>query len=155
MRTILLATVAFAFVGANTAMSADVVVSSTVAKACEFTDEPDDIELSGNAIGGTGSASFEFECNFGPAGSPLSISFQSANGGMANPDDLGGPRDYDIQYEATTAFAASSAELAPVLRDDSSTGPGDTNTGSFTVTLTEALEVGGEYEDTLTVLLAP
>jgi len=150
MRKVLLATAAFVVLGTGTALAAGsnpTTISATVLQNCTITD-PADIDLSSSA---TGSSGFDFTCNFGGSGTPLplNIGFQSANGGLVNPDDAT-TRGYDITYNSVT-FAASTSL---VLQADTSSGAGNTNSRTFDVTRV-ALPIAGLYSDVLTVSVAP
>jgi hypothetical protein len=155
MRNILLVSTALVL-ASGVAMAADsssVNVSATVTASCTMTD-PDDVSFGTDPlVGATDSASFDFTCNFTGDGGEgaLEITFASLNGGLLNGDDAE-VRDYSVNYNSTGAVLASAL---PNTESETSTGPGDLNGRSFEVKLEEALPVAGDYDDTLTISIAP
>ena len=156
MRKLLLATTVLALAGAGTALaegSGEVVITAAVSPLCSMTD-PDDIDfgLDPNA-GASEQSEFSINCNFtGNNNGDLQITFLSANGGLLN-DAEGETRLYSIGYNAQS-FSSADAQSGYPVGDDIS----DANTDesrSLTVTLDEALDLAGDYTDTLTVSIAP
>lgn len=154
MRKVLLASAALLLVGATSAFAADsatVTVSTTLAEWCELGDLSD-IELSGNDLGDSGTSNFDITCNFEGAGNaPLTVTLSSLNGGVKSGDNI---VDYTIAFE--TGSASASSTLTTALEVESTvTDPNVPEPKSFTATLLANVEIAGEYEDTVTVAVAP
>lgn len=154
MRKVLLASAALLLVGATSAFAADsatVTVSTTLAESCSLS-EPSDIDLSSNNIGGTGTSNFDVTCNFeGEGQAPLTVTLTSQNGGVKSGSNV---VDYTIDFEAGSASAFST--LTTPLAVTSSVGAANVaEPKSFTATLLADVVVAGEYEDIVTVAVAP
>lgn len=160
MRKHLLATSALVVLSAIPAMAADsetVVVSASVSATCSLTD-PNNVNFGTDPlVGDTEISNFSFTCNFAGDGGEgaLQVSFQSANGGLANVND-GTDRSYTVKYGANPAVtAASIAAPADIDYPETSAVANVANARSFVVELAEALPVAGAYSDTLTVSIVP
>lgn len=159
MRKVLLATAAFAIVGAGSAVAADnsnVAITATVSAECTMTD-PDPIDFGTDpSDGAVETSNFEFTCNFAGDGgeSALTVTFESDNGGLTNPGDTQ-PRVYTVAYDGNAAFTSTDAQALPVPFAETSTTANVAEPRSFDVTLDEDLPVAGSYSDTLFVSIAP
>ena len=159
MRKLLLAASALVVLGAAPAMALDsetVIVSASVSATCSVSD-PNDVSFGTDpVVGATNTSNFSFTCNFaGNSVGTLQVSFQSANGGLANVND-GTDRSYTVKYGANAAVTAASIEVpADIDYPETSGAANVANARSFTVQLAEALPVAGAYSDTLTVSVAP
>lgn len=160
MRKLLLASAAIVVLGVPTAMAAGshgVQVTATVTETCGLT-APNDVTFGEDPeVGASDTSTFDLECNFAGEGGnpiPLTVSFESANGGLSNPGDTEA-RDYTIAYQSGTPFTASSTQGTPEDIGDSVTAANTAEARTFVVTLADALPVAGAYSDTLTVSVVP
>ncbi len=149
MRKLLLATAAFAFVGAGSALASDaeVTITSELAAECNVSDATTDIELVGT---GSEDGDFTTTCNFSAAS--LTVNFVSTYGGVYNTvEDVTAP--YTLTYNTHTHDSSTltgagqdethpSGSLGPVVR-------------TYSVALNDPLEVAGEYTDTLAITVTP
>ena len=153
MRNILLAGTAMLATTslAMAAGSADVELTSTVAKSCSVTS-------GGNINVGTTTTAqpgtFTTSCNFTAAN--LTISMQSEFGGLKNGIE-GVTVPYDVAYNSQTKASGTITSLATAAARAFTAEPagGASVLRNFTVALQTALSVGGDYEDTLTISVAP
>jgi len=153
MRNILLAGAAMLATTslAMAAGSADVELTSTVTKSCGITS-------GGNIVVGTTTAAqpgtFTTSCNFTAAN--LTISMQSEFGGLKNAAE-NVTVAYDVAYNSQTKASSTITSAAlPAARAFTPQAAGGASVlRNFTVALQAALTVGGDYEDTLTISVAP
>ncbi|MDZ4865738.1 MAG: hypothetical protein SGI91_00310 [Alphaproteobacteria bacterium] len=153
MRKVLLASAAL-LISAGSALaagSATVNVSTTLAESCSMT-EPGDITLSSNAIGGTGSSSFDVSCNFvGTGTSPLNVTLTSQFGGVKSGATV---VDYTIAFESGSASAFSTL-TTPLVVPSSVVAANTAETKSFSATLLAPVVIAGSYNDVVTVAVSP
>lgn len=157
MRKLLLATTVFALAGAGSALaegSGDVYITASVTPLCSMT-EPEDIDFGTDpGQGASDQSDFSINCNFtGDNYGDLQITFQSANGGLWN-DNEGERRLYNVEYNSQS-FSSSDAEGGGYAVGDTSEAANEDLNRTLTVTLDEALDLAGDYSDTLTVSIAP
>lgn len=154
MRKVLLTSAALLLVGVTSAFAdgtATVTVSTTLAESCDLS-EPTDIILSSNDAGGTGTSNFDVTCNFEGSGeAPLTVTLSSLSGGVTNGSEI---VDYTIAFESGSAPASSTTSL-PLVVPSTVAAANVADPKSFTATLLADVEVAGEYEDTVTVAVAP
>ena len=159
MRTLVMSCAALALIGAGAAMadSASVQITASQEETCTINaaSTSDSIEL--GAVDEAVAGVFEYQCNF--VGAPT-LTFTSTNGGVTNGSDTA---DYGIYLNDTapssapsTWLQASAATGGVVFNNITATTAANTNTPTnFSVGLTEALPVAGDYSDTLTIDLVP
>ncbi len=136
---------------AMAADSANVELTSTVAKSCSIT-SGGDINVGTTIAPQAGT--FTTSCNFSAAN--LTISMQSEFGGLKNAVE-GVTVPYDVAYDSQTkASGTITAAALPAARAFTPQAAGGASVlRNFTVALQSALTVGGDYEDTLTISVAP
>lgn len=150
MRKVLLATAAFAFIGAGQALAVgpgEVTINSHVEPACSLVSSDSEVDVGP----GTDAANVEFTttCNFSVA--DITITFSSANGGVLNTleNEL---QTYTLTYDGS---AVSALGLFHTAMLPSGPSAGDNILRTATVALDEALTVAGDYQDTLTISVSP
>lgn len=140
--------------------SEPIKISAFVTAKCTVAN-PNDIGFTDDApLNATVTGNFSFSCNFAGSNStgttPLKVTFKSNEGGLVNPADTTGPKDYEFTYGTNplvTSASLASGDGAPY--PETSSGPGETNTRTFLVRLKEELTVNGTYQDTINVTVAP
>jgi hypothetical protein len=144
----MLATTGMAMAGG----SAPVAINSTVPKACSVTNATQTITLNPTS-GSNRPGSFTTTCNFSAA--DFTVNFKSANGGVTNTVE-NVTKNYRLGYEDLEFDADSdlTGTGATVTAPPGGT-PGDAIIRNFSVAFPEALTVGGDYADTLTITVAP
>jgi len=152
MRKVLLATAAFAFVGAGSAMAVDstsLTIQTSVPKACSasFDEETGTVTLPADS-GQSVSTDFSFVCNFG--GNTATVSFASTNLGVEDETQSLGPHNYNMS--STLGGAGTAATGYTTAAATTVANIGDTET--LTLQLVEDIDVAGEYEDVLTITIA-
>jgi len=152
MRKLLLATTAFAFLGAGSAMAVDntqLTIETFVEKACSASF--DDIDLlvalpadSTQSV----NTDFSFECNF--TGETATVSFSSANLGVEDQTQSLGPHNYAISSTLGGSGSAAAGYTTPAA--PTSANIADTET--LTLQLLADIDVAGTYNDVLTITIA-
>jgi hypothetical protein len=151
---------ALALIGAGAAMAdtASVEITATQEETCTINASSTSSSIALGAVDEAVAGVFEYQCNF--VGSPT-LTFTSTNGGVSNGTDIA---DYGIYLNDTAPSSAPSTWLqasaatgsGAVYNNITSTTAANTNTPTnFSVGLTEALPVAGDYSDTLTIDLVP
>ncbi len=155
MRIILLAGAAMlATTGmAMAAGDAAVTINSTVPKSCTVSNATSTITLTPGS-GSTQPGAFTTTCNFSAA--DFTVNFKSANGGVRNSDE-DVTKNYKLGYNAANYDAATELGAPGGKTVTSAPGgtPGTPAVRTFSIAFPEALTVGGDYTDTLTITVAP
>jgi len=158
MRRILLATAALAF-GAGTAMAAgpdaEIAISADNPAECHITTYDALVDLTGVAVDSYVEPNFEYQCNF--VGSPT-LTFTSTNLGLQNGAYNS---DYGIYLNdlaisgSPSGWQQASDTPAPYTGITTTVTPNVPVSPNFALGLSEALEVAGLYQDTLTISILP
>jgi hypothetical protein len=154
MRKLLLATAAFAFVGAGAAMADGKSVSfnlaSSLAKNCTIAATTTDLTV-GPLAATTADGYFDTNCNFEAA--DLTLTFTSQNGGLKNPVE-GNTELYNISFGSET-FGSDAAATGTAIVQPSGVFANQPINRSFKVALQQDIAIAGEYADVLTIDVAP
>lgn len=155
MRTLLLATAAFAIVGAGSAIAAgnktvSFNLASSLAKECTIAATNTDLTV-GPLASATAEGYFDTNCNFEAA--DLTLTFTSSNGGLKNPVE-GNTELYNISFDGET-FGSDAAAAGSVIVKPSGLYANQPISRSFQVALQSDLSIAGEYADVLTIDVAP
>jgi hypothetical protein len=155
MRKILLAGAAMlATTGmAMAAGTVGVTINSSVPKACSVAESTTTITLAPGA-GSNQPGSFKTTCNFSAA--DFTVNFKSANKGVRNAVE-NVTKKYTLGYNGSNYD--SETDLGTSTGTTVTAAPGGTPgvevTRNFSVAFPSALDVGGDYTDTLTITVAP
>jgi hypothetical protein len=154
MRRLLLATTAFAFVGAGAALAGSKTVefnlSSSLGKTCTIAADSTNL-IVGPLASASAQGDFSTNCNF--EASDLTLTFTSANGGLKNPVE-GNTELYNITFDGET-FDSGAAQSGSVLVRPSGLFANQPIARNFVVALQADLTIAGEYSDVLAVTVAP
>jgi hypothetical protein len=130
-----------------------VTINSSVEKACSVEEPTATITLTPGA-GSTQPGSFKTTCNFSAA--DFTVNFKSANKGVKNTVE-NVTKKYTLGYAGSTYD--SETDLGTATGKTVTAAPGGTPgvqvTRNFSVAFPAALDVGGDYTDTLTITVAP
>lgn len=154
MRKLLLATAAFAFVGAGSALADGKTVefnlSSSLGKTCTIAADSTNLTV-GPLASASAQGDFSTNCNFEAA--DLTLTFTSTNGGLKNPVE-GNTELYNITFDGET-FDSDEAKTGSVLVRPSGLFANQPIARSFVVALQSDLTIAGEYSDVLAINVAP
>jgi hypothetical protein len=150
MRKLLLATAAFAVLGAGQALAAgsdSVTVTTTVAESCSVTIPGTNVTLpaDGNA---SAPEAFSFECNY--TGETAQLTYASGFGGVSSD---GGTTDH--VYNIVTSHGADGDSATTFSSGVLATTALTPVAASVTLDLVNPILVAGVYTDTLTISIAP
>jgi hypothetical protein len=155
MRKLLLATTAFAIIGAGSALASgtktvEFNLSSSLGKECTIAAASTNLTV-GPAAAATAQGDFETNCNF--EASDLTLTFTSLNGGLNNPVE-GNTELYNVSFDGET-FGSDAAQLGTVIVRSSGAFANQPIARSFVVALQSDLTIAGDYSDVLSINVAP
>ena len=145
----MLATTGMAMAAGNFA----VTINSTVPKSCTVSNPTNTITLNA-ASGSNQSGQFTTNCNFSAA--DFTVNFKSTNGGVKNTVE-NVTKNYTLgyggsDYNSSTDLGTSTGKTITAAPGGT---PGVAAVRTFSIAFPEALTVGGDYTDTLTITVAP
>jgi hypothetical protein len=164
MRKLLITAAIAALASASPAFAANnkqTVITAELAPVCSILTQSPSLAL--GAVGEAVNGDFSYTCNF--VGSPA-LTFSSANQGVHTDENGGSTKAYAIYLNDAAPSVPPSAWLkssaTPQAYPDASNGnittsnpANETVTPHFLVALSEALDVAGQYSDTLTISINP